>query len=40
LGKERENRARQWSSNNSKPLEVIEEMTIINIRPLKEGASR
>ena len=38
LGKKRENRARKYSSNYKKLLEIIEEMTLINMKLLKEDA--
>jgi uncharacterized membrane protein len=38
LGKKRENRARQYSANYKKLLEIIEEMTVINMKLLKEDA--
>jgi hypothetical protein len=36
LGKSRETRAREYSSNYKKLLEIVEEMTIINMQLLKE----
>lgn len=38
LGKERGNRARAYSANYKKLLEIIEEMTPINMTPIKEDA--
>ena len=38
LGKKRENRARKYSANYKKLLEIIEEMTLINMKLLKEDA--
>jgi small-conductance mechanosensitive channel len=38
LGKKRENRARQYSANYKTLLEIIEEMTVINMKLLKEDA--
>ena len=38
LGKEKENKARQYSQNYKKLLEIVEEMTIINMTLLKENA--
>ena len=37
LGKSREARARQYSENYKKLLEIVEEMTIINMQLLKEN---
>jgi len=36
LGKKREPRARQYSANYRKLLEIVEEMTILNMKVLKE----
>ena len=38
LGKKRENKAREYSRNYKKLLEIVEEMTIINMTLLKENA--
>lgn len=38
LGKERVGRAREYSKNYKKHLEIIEEMTILNMELLKEDA--
>jgi hypothetical protein len=38
LGKEKEDTARQYSQNYKKLLEIVEEMTIINMILLKENA--
>jgi len=38
LGKKRENKARKYSENYKKLLEIVEEMTIINMALLKENA--
>jgi len=38
LGKKREDKAREYSRNYKKLLEIIEEMTIINMVLLKENA--
>ena len=38
LGKKRENKAREYSHNYKKLLEIVEEMTIINMTLLKENA--
>ena len=38
LGKKREDKAREYSENYKKLLEIIEEMTIINMELLKENA--
>ena len=38
LGKKREGRAREYSANYKKLLEIIEEMTILNMKLLKEDA--
>ena len=38
LGKKREDKAREYTKNYKKLLEIVEEMTIINITPLKENA--
>ena len=38
LGKKRENKAREYSENYKKLLEIVEEMTIINMALLKENA--
>jgi len=38
LGKEREDKAREYSQNYKKLLEIVEEMTIINMTLLKENA--
>ena len=38
LGKKREDKAREYSQNYKKLLEIIEEMTIINMTLLKENA--
>jgi len=38
LGEEKENKARQYSQNYKKLLEIVEEMTIINMTLLKENA--
>ena len=40
LGKEKEDTARQYSQNYKKLLEIVEEMTIINMTLLKENACR
>jgi len=40
LGKEKENKARQYSQNYRKLLDIVEEMTIINMTLLKENACR
>ena len=37
LGKKREDKAREYSENYKKLLEIIEEMTIINMELLKEN---
>jgi hypothetical protein len=36
LGRKREPRARQYSANYRKLLEIVEEMTILNMKVLKE----
>jgi len=38
LGKKREDKAREYSKNYKKLLEIVEEMTIINMALLKENA--
>ena len=38
LGKKREDKAREYSENYKKLLEIVEEMTIINMELLKENA--
>ncbi len=38
LGKKREDKAREYSQNHKKLLEIVEEMTIINMELLKENA--
>ena len=38
LGKEREQRAREYSANYAKTIDIIEEMTIITMKLLKEKA--
>ena len=38
LGKKREDKAREYSKNYKKFLEIVEEMTIINMTLLKENA--
>lgn len=38
LGKKRQDRAREYSENYKKLLEIVEEMTIINMELLKEDA--
>jgi hypothetical protein len=38
LGKKRKNKAREYSHNYKKLLEIVEEMTIINMTLLKENA--
>ena len=38
LGKKREDKARKYSQNYQKLLEIVEEMTIINMALLKENA--
>jgi len=38
LGKKREDKAREYSQNYKKLLEIIEEMTLINMELLKEKA--
>ena len=38
LGKKREDKAREYSQNYKKLLEIVEEMTIINMELLKENA--
>ncbi len=38
LGKKREDKAREYSQNHKKLLEIVEEMTIINMTLLKENA--
>lgn len=38
LGKKREDKARAYSQNYKKLLEIVEEMTIINMTLLKENA--
>ena len=38
LGKKREGKAREYSQNYKKLLEIVEEMTIINMALLKENA--
>jgi len=38
LGKEKEDKARQYSQNYKKLLEIVEEMTVINMALLKEKA--
>jgi len=38
LGKSKEEKAREYSQNYKKLLEIVEEMTIINMTLLKEGA--
>jgi len=40
LGKKREDKAREYSQNYKKLLEIVEEMTIINMTLLKENACR
>ena len=37
LGKKREDKAREYSDNYKKLLEIVEEMTIINMELLKEN---
>ena len=39
LGKKREDKAREYSQNYKKLLEIVEEMTMINMTLLKENAS-
>jgi len=39
LGKKREPRAREYSANYKKLLEIVEEMTILNMDLLKEDTS-
>ncbi len=38
LGKKREDKAREYSQNYKKLLDIVEEMTIINMELLKENA--
>ncbi|MCH7557635.1 MAG: hypothetical protein QQN46_08090 [Nitrosopumilus sp.] len=38
LGRKRENKAREYSHNYKKLLDIVEEMTIINMTLLKENA--
>jgi hypothetical protein len=38
LGKKREDKAREYSENYRKLLEIVEEMTIINMELLKENS--
>ena len=38
LGKKREPKAREFSDNYKKLLEIVEEMTILNMKLLKENA--
>ena len=38
LGKKREARAREYSANYKKLLEIVEEMTLLNMKLLKEDA--
>jgi hypothetical protein len=38
LGKKREDKAREYSENYRKLLEIVEEMTMINMELLKENA--
>ena len=38
LGKKREDKAREYSQNYKRLLEIVEEMTIINMELLKENA--
>jgi len=38
VGKKREDKAMQYSKNYKKLLEIVEEMTIINMTLLKENA--
>ena len=38
LGKKREDKAREYSQNYKKLLEIVEEMTIVNMTLLKENA--
>ena len=38
LGKKREERAKEYSANYKKLLEIVEEMTILNMELLKENA--
>lgn len=38
LGKKREDKAREYSQNYKKLLEIVEEMTIVNMELLKENA--
>jgi hypothetical protein len=38
LGKKREDKAREYSKNYRKLLEIVEEMTIINMELLKENS--
>jgi hypothetical protein len=38
LGKKREDKAREYSQNYKKLLEIVEEMTIMNMTLLKENA--
>jgi len=38
LGKKREDKAREYSQNYKKLLEIVEEMTMINMALLKENA--
>jgi len=38
LGKKREDKAREYSRNCKKLLEIVEEMTVINMTLLKENA--
>ena len=40
LGKKREDKARQYSQNYKKLLEIVEEMTTLNMMLLKENACR
>ena len=40
LGEKREDKAREYSQNYKKLLEIVEEMTIINMELLKENACR
>lgn len=38
LGKKRVDRAREYSANYKKLLEIVEEMTVLNMKLLKENA--
>lgn len=38
LGKQREEKAREYSDNHKKLLEIVEEMTMLNMELLKEKA--